>query len=444
MTDYQKQAAFIAQAAAMAAAHTPTSAWLANYRSTQQQAFANSTFPHAQVEHFKYNRLDTFAQHNFSTIAKAHTAAVTNADIPAIADLTDHSNHAIERVVFVDGQYAAALSQTTQLRITPFADASATQQTHITAALRAQDIQHNPFIVLNAALTDNGVLIEIDNTNSHALVEIIYITTAAANHATTAQQVVFDIAENAQATAISRSITIGSDAGATLSTARFIANIGAHAQFTHYHLQLEASSSLHFGSLTYNLQTTANLDAFYAATGSRLKKLDIAVNHLGQHTHAKLNGLYAATDNQQVDYHTTINHTVPNGTTNENVRGIINGAAEGVFNGRIHIHPDAQKTLAELSNKNLLLSDDGVIHTKPELEIYADDVVCAHGATISRIDGDSLYYLLARGITKAEAEKMLSFAFFDALLADIQHQAIAAYIRPILVAGFSHTREPHA
>ncbi len=131
-----------------------------------------------------------------------------------------------------------------------------------------------------------------------------------------------------------------------------------------------------------------------------------------------------------------MNHPFANGTTDENFRGLVNGRAEAVFNGRIHIYQDAQKTLAEMSNKNLIISDTALLHTKPELEIYADDVVCAHGATVSRLQDTALNYLRARGISKKEAELMLSYAFFDELLEEIEEQAIVDYIRPILFASF--------
>src|SRR5690606_5608874 len=124
--------------------------------------------------------------------------------------------------------------------------------------------------------------------------------------------------------------------------------------------------------------------------------------------------------NQQlVDYHTDVQHLVPHCTTQEIFRGIIADEAQAIFNGRIHIHPDAQKTLAELSNKNLLTSPRAEVNTKPELEIYADDVKCAHGATVSQLNATALYYLQSRGLSRREAEVMMSFGFINELLQDI-------------------------
>lgn len=414
------------------------STWLSHYRQAQGALLRQAGFPHSRIEHFKYNRLDIFDQQDFCKIAeiRPHGEDLT-LDLRLIDGLSDEDN--TDRIVFVSGQYSEKLSRIRHHRITPFADANTAQQEKIIALLEQQDLTHNPFILLNAALTNQGVLVEIDENSPDVTIEVLTIVKPGAINAATATQVLFDIADNAKATAIGRTISWDVEQQETaLSTVRTIANVGKNATFTHYHLQLENPHSLHFGSVEYHLQSSAQLKAFYAATGGQLKKIDITANHLGQHAHVSLDGLYVATDEQQVDYHTTINHTLPNGTSNENFRGIINGAAEGVFNGRIHIHQDAQKTLAELSNKNLLLSDNAIIHTKPELEIYADDVICAHGATVSRIDDESLYYLLARGIAKEEAELMLSFAFFDEILAKLDNQNIADYIRPILFNRFDN------
>lgn len=427
---------FMAKAGDMAATYPAQTTWLSGYRDSQRQIFTQAEFPHARVEHFKYNRLDAFSEQDFCQTAKINpNSEDIILDARLMDGLTDSDN--IDRVVFINGQYSATLSHIKHHRITHFNEANSEQQGKILTMLNAQAIQHNPFIILNAALTDNGILIEIDSNSPDALIEVMTIVKPGAINATAATQVLFDIGDNAKASTIGRAISwdIGQQETA-LSTIRAIANVGENAEFTHYHLQLENPHSLHFGSVEYNLQSSAKLKAFYAATGGRLKKIDITVNHLGQHAHANLDGLYVATDNQQIDYHTTINHTLPNGTTDENFRGIINGSAEGVFNGRIHIYQDAQKTLAELSNKNLLLSDNAIIHTKPELEIYADDVICAHGATVSRIDNESLYYLLARGISQEEAELMLSFGFFNEILANLDNQDIADYIRPILFKRF--------
>jgi len=138
-----------------------------------------------------------------------------------------------------------------------------------------------------------------------------------------------------------------------------------------------------------------------------------------------------------VDYHTCIEHSVPHCTSKERFRGIIADEATAVFNGRIHIHPQAQKTRAELSNKNLLTSNKAEINTKPELEIYADDVQCAHGATVAQLDPLALHYLRTRGVPKDEAEVMLSYGFINELVEAIAEPALQAFLKPLLANRFA-------
>lgn len=421
-------------------------AWLSDYRQAQIARLAQATFPTPQVEHFKYNRLDSLDK-SFDRLAEEASASKATLDLstrqiegPGLNanDSPTGENVPAERVVFVNGYFSPALSQLGEHNITAFADTNNAQREKILTRLATQTpIAHNPFSQMNAGLCDNGVLIEIDTNSPQNLIEILNIIDADIEHCTLASQVFIDVADHSKATVVSRSLNWDLHGkNINLSTQQTLVNVGENAHFTHYILQLENDVSLVFGNIEYNLQSHATLKAFVGATGSRLKKLDITVNHLGQHAHAFLDGLYAATDSQQIDYHTTINHPLPNGQTDEVFRGIVNGKAEATFNGRIHIYEDAQKTRAELSNKNLVLSDEAQIHTKPELEIYADDVVCAHGATVSRMSNESLNYLRARGISKEEAELMLSYGFFNELLDGLEHEAIADYLRPILFRRF--------
>jgi Fe-S cluster assembly protein SufD len=160
------------------------------------------------------------------------------------------------------------------------------------------------------------------------------------------------------------------------------------------------------------------------------------VEHAGEFAKAIINAVYLLDGNELFDLHSTIEHAQPNGTTLENVRGIVAGHAHAVFNGRIHIHRHAQKTLAELNNANLLLSRDAEVDTKPELEIYADDVRCAHGATVAEIEEEALYYLRSRGISRSQALVMLNFGFIQELVDKMPNQHLAQWLQPQLKSRF--------
>ena len=164
------------------------------------------------------------------------------------------------------------------------------------------------------------------------------------------------------------------------------------------------------------------------------------VIHAGERAHAKINAIYLLEDDELYDLHSTIEHTVPNCTTEENVRGIVADRGRAVFNGRIHIHRDAQKTLAELNNRNLLLSPEAEVYTKPELEIYADDVRCAHGATIAEIDKKALYYLQSRGISLGQANIMLNFGFINELVEEMPNEVLKKWLRQALRQRFEGLR----
>src|SRR5690606_41961347 len=155
-------------------------------------------------------------------------------------------------------------------------------------------------------------------------------------------------------------------------------------------LTLEQAERIPTGRVHVDRWRDARYSGFTLAEGSVLKRIDYQPNHRGQGADARLNGVYLPRNNQLIDYHTNVEHAVPHCTTSEVFRGIIGDSARAVFNGRIHIHQDAQKTLAEMSNRNLLTSDKAEVDTKPELEIYADDVKCAHGATISQLDATAM------------------------------------------------------
>ena len=170
------------------------------------------------------------------------------------------------------------------------------------------------------------------------------------------------------------------------------------------------------------------------AFGGRLVRNDLSFHLLGSGAEVQLNGLYLADGKQHVDNHTTVEHAVPHCDSRETYRGILGGKASAVFNGRVHVHPDAQRTDAQQSNQNLLLTDDAIIHTKPELEIYADDVKCTHGATIGQLDREALFYLRSRGLAHDEARRMLVDSFAAEIVRRIGDEPLRDELTEAVVA----------
>jgi len=294
------------------------------------------------------------------------------------------------------------------------------------------------FNQLNNAALQNGVLIEIKrNSRLDKPLHLCYLNTEADAGFTVNSRVLVVLETGAELELVEHYASLDSDSSdASFTNALTEVVVGDNARLTHYRLQLMHNDAAHIGSVWVNLKRDANYQAFHLALGSQLTRNDIVVHHSVGGSHSDINGVYVPQGKQLVDFHTCIEHAAAHCTSNEIFRGIINDQAKAIFNGRIHIHKDAQKTLAELSNKNLLLTNKAEINTKPELEIYADDVKCAHGATVAQLDDKARFYLQSRGISEDEAQVMLSFGFINELLDAMPDKAIGHWLRPILAKRF--------
>lgn len=348
------------------------------------------------------------------------------------------------RLVFVDGAFQPSLSELRDLpglSLCRFEDASAEQAARIAEHLDGSfDPQEHPFAALNTATLRDGVFIEIDRD---ALIEetlhILWLVRAADAPTAMSQRLLLLAGANSRATVVEQFASMG---GAEASFCSGVTELllDAGAQLMHHRLHEETGDAVHIGAVHARLERDAQLVSFHLAVGSALKRIDIAVHHAGSGAHAEVNGVYLPRGDEHIDYHTTIEHAVPHCSSDEVFRGIVADRATAVFNGRIHIHPDAQKTRAELSNKNLLTSTEAEVNTKPELEIYADDVQCAHGATVAQLDEEALHYLRTRGVSQAEAQVMLSFGFINELIEGLDVADVRDYLRPLLAARFARDK----
>jgi Fe-S cluster assembly protein SufD len=210
---------------------------------------------------------------------------------------------------------------------------------------------------------------------------------------------------------------------------------GEGAVIDHYKLQQESSEAFHVATMQASLGRNANFSSHSIALGGALVRNDANVT-LAEGTEATLNGLYIVNGRQHVDNHTQIDHAKPHGTSHELYKGIVDGHATAVFNGRIIVRQDAQKTDSKQTNKNLVLSDDAVINTKPELQILADDVRCTHGATIGQLDAEALFYLQSRGIGRRQARDLLTYAFAQDIIDRVKVPALKDQLEKVLFEKF--------
>ncbi|MEH6389311.1 MAG: Fe-S cluster assembly protein SufD [Pseudomonas profundi] len=427
MSDFQNVALQLAEAQ-----HSPD--WLQSLRERGALSWSSARWPTRKTELWKNTPLQPL-QSDMPSRWAAATGTDWQQDIEQIdIDAT--------RLVFVNGQFMAELSSDLPAEIVRFADADVAQRQVIEQKLgTVVDAERHLFAALSNAWAADGILVQVPRNQSlDKPIYVLNVSTPEAEPAVSNQRVLMVLEDGSQAELIEHYVSADSKQNGFVNSLTEVI-VGQNAQVQHYRINLEQEDLLHVGGVHVNLHRDARFHGFTLAQGSRLKRIDYQVNHRGEGAHLELHGVYLPRNKQLIDYHTNVEHCVPHCTTNEVFRGIIGDSAKAVFNGRIHIHPQAQKTLAELSNKNLLTSPNAEIYTKPELEIYADDVRCAHGATISQLNETSLFYLQSRGVERAEAISMLSFGFINELLTQVPEQAIQDYLRPRLTTLFGQGSE---
>ena len=366
-----------------------------------------------------------------TSVEKREAKQAVQADslpVPAIENL-----NAID-LIFVDGVLVTqvnTLNVPAGMTITSLnTDNAATQQAISSVYGQVKPTRHM-FGLVNDALCQHGIFI---NVEAGAKIDTpVRIVNMASQNVDAHTRVVVKVAEGASATVIEQ----GFGDTESLTTAFAEYDLADDAHLEHYRFAMFTGKAKQLGGSHFKLHNRTTLNSTMVGYGSELSRLDVDIHHAGEFADAKMNAIYLLAEGELFDLHSTIEHAMPNGTTEENARGIVGDKARAVFNGRIHIYRDAQKTLAELNNRNLLLSRRGVINTKPELEIYADDVKCAHGATVAEIEEEALYYMLTRGISRSKALVMLNFGFIQELINDVPNVAIREWLAPILSERFA-------
>jgi Fe-S cluster assembly protein SufD len=224
--------------------------------------------------------------------------------------------------------------------------------------------------------------------------------------------------DGAQATIVEIYVGAGKTAYLTNAVTEIVAGQGAVVD--HYAVQQESGNAFHLRALDIDQAASSHVSSLNVSLGAGLARSESSTVLGAEGAECALNGLYMVTGRQHVDSQTSIDHAKPHGTSTELYKGILDGHATGVFNGRIHVRHDAQKTVSRQTNKNLLLSDDALVNTKPLLEIFANDVKCNHGATIGRLDESQVFYLRSRGLSRAHARSLLTYAFASDLVSKVR------------------------
>ncbi|BDX06880.1 Fe-S cluster assembly protein SufD [Planctobacterium marinum] len=396
--------------------------WLSGQRQASLALLKQQAWPSRKTEDWKYTSVRAMEKRSGEGASAAGVA-----ELHAIENLDAIDLH------FVDGHFQGISQSLPEgLSIVDLAQPDSQAQAWAVNAFTACKPQKHLFGLVNDALADNGLIVDI--AANAEIKQPLRIVNTITQDIDVQHRIVVRLGQGAKATVIEHAE--GTQASYFSGFAEYF--VAENAYLEHYRFCLRTGQALSIGGSHFELKSEAEINSTLVGFGSELSRLDVDVMHRGERAHAKINAVYLLDAGEKFDLHSCIEHEIGHCTTDETVRGIVGDKATATFNGRIHIHRDAQKTLAELNNKNLLLTDNATINTKPELEIYADDVRCAHGATVAELDKSALYYLTSRGVSKAQALVMLNFGFINALVDEMPNEALAQWLRPQLQQRFAN------
>lgn len=385
-------------------------AWLRDLRETAFARFSAVGFPTTRDEDWRFTNLAPLTRASFR-LARGSAHPFT------VSDLVQwRMEGAAARLVFVDGRFEPGLSNWTGLpkgvTINGLAKEIVAQPGVVARHLgRYLDLQRDPFCALNTAFAEDGAYIHVSRGVAlEQPIHLLFVTTSGATPAMTHPRNLVVVEDEGQATVIEDYVSYGSETPA-FSNAVTELVAGGNANVQHIMIERENLQTFNFSTLRIEQARSANVASHSLLLGGALVRNNVHPVLHGEGGECLINGLFIGVGRQHLDNYMLVEHASPHCASRQFYNGILDQQAHGVFHGRIVVHKDAQKTDAKQTNRNLLLSDDAQIDTKPQLEIYADDVKCTHGATIGQIEENALFYLRSRGIGEMESRRLLLEAF---------------------------------
>jgi Fe-S cluster assembly protein SufD len=401
-------------ATAQAAQSAPAADWIAALRRSGMAAFTSTGFPTSRDEAWKYTSLQALERRRFLP-----SQGVTLPD-RTIAELALPAIGAAARLVFVNGRFIDSAS--TQLARAGIRVASLARML-VEAPERVRgrfgtlaDPSAHRFAALNASFLGEGVWIELERGAAlEGPIYLLFISAPEAQEALIQPRVLIEAGTDARTTVVEQHVSAGAAVNLTNIVTELVAGPGAAIE--HYYLLEAGAAEFHIASLHARLDRGSVLRAHSASAGARLARRDLHCVLAGEGAEVTLDGLFVAGARRHTDQHLRIEHAVPHTRSRIDYRGVADAHGRGVFGGKVVVQPGAQRTDAHQSSRNLLLAAQAEIDTRPELEIYADDVKCSHGATVGQLDADAIFYLRARGLDEAQARSTLTLAFAQDLIA---------------------------
>ncbi len=396
-------------------------AWIFPLRKAGIAQFADLGFPTVQHEDWRFTNVASIAKLPFKPIFQAPKNGISR---EALGNFTFGKLPA-HRMVFVNGHYIAGFSSASppapEVVAVSLASALARDSGLLEKHLgRYAQTGHNAFTALNTAFFLDGAFIHVpEGKVVETPIHLLFITTATESGATSHPRNLI-LADKASRLTVLESYVSTADAACFTNAVTEVV-LGEGAVVEHAKFQDESLSAFHMAALHAHLGRSCNFVSHSIAAGARLSRNNIRTALAGEGVECVLNGLYLTQGDQLADHHMIVEHAQPHCNSHEYFNGILDGRSKGVFHGRILVRQPAQKTDAKQTNKNLLLSEEATADTKPQLEIYADDVKCTHGATVGQLNEESIFYLRARGIGEQTARRMLIHAFAGEIIERIRH-----------------------
>jgi len=402
-------------------------AWLTQTRHGALARFRSLGFPTTREEEWRFTSVAPIAEGSFALPA-AGLASLGAADL-APFQLTDIG---CAEVVFVNGRYVPELSNPGSLprgvRVESLAASLSTHDDQVEPYLaRFAPFDRQSFTALNTACLADGAFVSVPaGTIVERPIHLLFVSATEGQATMTHPRVLVVMGDHSQATIVES--YVGPYGYKYFTNAVTEVVLRQSAVLDHYKIQRESDLSDHIATMQVHAERSANFSSHSVSFGGALVRNDVICVLDGEGVECALNGLYLGSGRRLVDNHTTIDHAKPHCDSREVYKGILTGHARSVFNGKIVVRPDAQKTDAKQTNKALLLSEDAQINTKPQLEIFANDVKCTHGAAVGQMDDEAIFYLRARGLGAREARNLLIHAFASDVLNRMHFEPLRARI----------------
>ncbi len=413
-------------------------AWLPALRREAFDRFSALGFPTTRDEDWHFTSVTPIAERTFKSLRTAPTTLTLKDLEPWLVDPSWH------RLVFVNGRLEPALSQFAELpadvQVAPLSELLREEPAWVEQHLgRLAGFDRAAFTALNTAFLQDGVVIRVPKGEVvDAPIHILHIVDAQAFGAAMHPRLLVVAEPLAQVMLVESYAGIGQ--GAYLVNAVAEVFVGNGARVDHYKVQRESTEAFHVGTVQVTQGRDSVYHSFSYAAGAALSRTNVYTKLIGEGGEARLNGLYVLDGAQHADHQTFVEHLAESCASRELYAGILDGQSHGVFNGKVFVDPIAQKTDGKQTNKALLLSPQARIDTKPQLEIFADDVKCTHGATVGRIDEAALFYLKSRGIGAENARSLLTYAFAAESLETIEIDALRLELERAVFERFTNTR----